>query len=204
MPPMFIFKAKRKRMWELLRKNIGRHVSLPDDQYAIVESLFTFKKYKKKQFILQEGDVCRYETFILKGCTRTYETGPEGQEHILQFSIEEWWAGNLYSYLSEAPSTYNVDCIEDCEVLQITKDKQETLYAKVPAMERFFRIIIQNAFIATQNRILTSLSKSGKEKYEEFITKYPHIEQRVPNHQIASYLGLTPQSLSRIRSQYDK
>jgi len=191
-------------MWELLRKNIGRHVTLSNNQYAIVESFFTFKKYKKKQFILQEGDISRYETFILKGCTRTYETDPGGQDHILQFSIEEWWAGNLYSYLSEKPSTYNIDCIEDSEVLQITKDKQELLYASVPQMERFFRILIQNAFIATQNRVLTGLSKSGKEKYEEFIAKYPDIEQRVPNHQIASYLGLTPQSLSRIRSQYNK
>jgi CRP-like cAMP-binding protein len=191
-------------MWELLRKNIDRHVSLSDDRYAIVESFFMFKKYKRKQFILQEGDVSRYESFILKGCTRTYETDPEGQEHILQFSIEEWWAGNLYSYLSEKPSAYNIDCIEDCEVLQITKDKQEMLYATIPEMERFFRILIQNAFIAAQNRVLTNLSKSGKQKYEEFISKYPDIEQRVPNHQIASYLGLTPQSLSRIRSQYSK
>jgi len=191
-------------MWELLRRNIGRHVSLTNDDFETAESLFTFKKYRKKQFILQEGDVSRYESFIIKGCTRTYETDAGGQEHILHFGIEEWWVGDLYSSLSEKPSVYHSDCIEACEMLHITKEKQEILYAKVPAMERFFRILIQNAFIASQNRILTNLSKSGKERYNEFIAKYPLIEQRIPNHQIASYLGLTPQSLSRIRGQHSK
>jgi len=191
-------------MQELLRKNISRHISLSDRDYATVESLFTFKKFRKKQFILQEGNICRHETFLLKGCTRTYETGEGGQEHILQFAIEDWWAGNLYSFLSETSSAYNIDCIEDCEVLQITKPDLEVLYQKVPVMERFFRIIIQNAFIALQNRVLTNLSKPGIDRYKEFIANYPHIEQRIPDHQIASYLGLTPQSLSRIRSRYNK
>lgn len=191
-------------MQELLRKNISRHVSLSPREYETVESLFTARKYRKKQFILQEGDICRHETFIIKGCTRTYETSSEGQEHILQFAIEEWWAGNLYSFLTETPSAYHIDCIEDCEVLQITRNNLDILYDKVPAMERFFRIIIQNAFISLQNRVLTSLGKSGKQRYEDFLARYPMIGQRVPNHQIASYLGLTPQSLSRIRSRYSK
>lgn len=191
-------------MWELLRKNISRHVALSDLDFERVESLFTFKRYRKKQFILQEGDVTRNESFILKGCTRSYTTDPDGQDHIIQFGIEEWWIGDLYSYLSGKPSICNIDCIEDCEILQITRERQEELYARVPLMERFFRILIQNAFIASQYRVLTNLSKSGRERYADFLEKYPDIEQRVPDHLIASYLGLTPQSLSRIRSQHSQ
>ncbi|MBL7742367.1 MAG: Crp/Fnr family transcriptional regulator [Chitinophagaceae bacterium] len=188
-------------MWDLFHKHISRYVSLTEKEFEPVKSFFVPRRYKKKQFILQEGDVCRHESFIVKGCTRTYDISPEGQEHILQFGIEDWWIGDLYSYLSGTASRCNIDCIEDTEVLQITREQQEALFAEVPAMERFFRILIQNAFIASQSRILTNLSRSGKERYADFIAQYPLIDQRVPDHQIASYLGLTPQSLSRIRSR---
>jgi CRP-like cAMP-binding protein len=186
-------------MWELLHTNISRHVSLTDKEFEIVRSLFKEKKYRKKQYILQEGEISKVETFIAKGCTRTYEVNESGQEHILQFGIEDWWIGDLYSFLTETPSRYNIDCIEDCEVLQITKEKLEELYRTVPKMERFFRIIIQNAFNAAQQRILYTISKPAAERYYDFIEKYPAIEQRVADHHIASYLGIAPQSLSRIR-----
>lgn len=188
-------------MWDLLIKNLSKFVPLDPQEAEIVQSLFTYKKYRRKQYILQEGDVTRYETFIVKGVTRTYEVDDRGQEHIIQFGLEDWWVGDLYSFLTGNPTTYNIDCLEDTEVLHITKVDLETLYEKVPKMERHFRIMIQNAFIASTRRLSASLAKSAPERYEEFINKYPQIEQRVANHQIASYLGITPQTLSRIRSQ---
>lgn len=188
-------------MWDLLIKNLSKFVPLDPREAEIIQSLFTYKKYRRKQYILQEGDVTRYETFIVKGVTRTYEVDDRGQEHIIQFGLEDWWVGDLYSFLTGNPTTYNIDCLEDTEVLHITKVDLETLYEKVPKMERHFRIMIQNAFIASTKRLSASLAKSAPERYEEFINKYPQIEQRVANHQIASYLGITPQTLSRIRSQ---
>jgi CRP-like cAMP-binding protein len=188
-------------MWDLLLKNLGKYITLSDEDIAIIESLFSYRKFRKRQYILQEGDINRYETYIIKGITRTYEVDEKGQEHIIQFGLEDWWIGDLYSFLTETPSKYNIDCLEDTEVLQITKPDLELLYEKVPKMERHFRIMIQNAFIATTRRLSATLIKSAAERYEEFIEKYPHIEQRVPNHQVASFLGIAPQSLSRIRSQ---
>jgi CRP-like cAMP-binding protein len=133
--------------------------------------------------------------------TRTYDVDAKGQEHIVHFGLEDWWVGDLYSFLTDTPSNYNIDCLEDTEALQITRANLETLYQSVPKMERHFRILVQNAFIASTRRISATLAKSALERYQEFINRYPHIEQRVPNHQIASFLGITPQSLSRIRSQ---
>lgn len=189
-------------MWPLLRKNIGLYVSLSDDEYELAESFFTYRKFRKKQYILQEGDICRHETFILKGCVRMYQVDGDGQEHVSQFGIESWWVGNLYSLVSEKPAVINIDCLEDCEVLQITKQALDKLYAQVPAMERFFRLLIQNAFIAFEHRVLILLAKPAAERYKDFINRYPHIEERISDRQVASYLGITPQSLSRIRSHY--
>ncbi|HUC79344.1 MAG TPA: Crp/Fnr family transcriptional regulator [Flavisolibacter sp.] len=188
-------------MAQPLIESLSKYVAISEEESAIIESLFVPKKFRKRQYIHQEGDITRYETFVVKGLTRTYEVDEKGQEHIVQFGLEGWWVGDLYSFLTETPSSYNIDCLEDTEVLQITKANQERLYELVPKMERHFRIIIQNAFIAATKRVSASLAKSALERYDEFIRRYPHIEQRVPNHQIASYLGITPQSLSRIRSQ---
>jgi len=188
-------------MYESLIKSLSKHVTLTEQESGIIESLFKSRKFRKHQYILQEGEITRYETFIVKGVTRIYEIDEKGQEHILQFGLEDWWVGDLYSFLTETPTTFNIDCLEDTEVLQISKTDLETLYGQVSKMERHFRLIIQNAFIASTRRVSATLSKSALERYEEFLRQYPQIEQRVPNHQIAAYLGITPQSLSRIRSQ---
>jgi len=190
-------------MWGLLIQNLAkRKVLLNAEELETLQSLFTYRKFRKNQYILQEGNTAGYETFIIKGLTRTYEVDDKGQEHVLFFGPEDWWVGDLYSFLSCTPSKYNVDCLEDTEVLQISKLNLDLLYEKVPKMNQYFRILFQNAFISTAQRVGASLSKSSLERYQEFRVKYPHIEQRIPNHQIASFLGITPQSLSRIRRQY--
>ena len=188
-------------MQDALIKSLSKYVALTGEDIRIINSLFTAKKYRRRQYIVQEGDVVRFETFIVKGLTRSYEVDDKGHEHIVQFGLEDWWVGDLYSFLTDTPTKYNIDCLEDTEVLQITKDDLETLYAAVPKLERHFRIVVQNAFIASTSRVASSLVKSAAERYEEFIGKYPHIGQRVADRQIASYLGITPRSLSRIRAQ---
>jgi len=190
-------------MWDTLIKNLGKYVALTPAEGIIIESLFTHKKFRKRQYILQEGDTCRHETLVITGLTRTYEVDEKGQEHVVQFGLEDWWVGDLYSFLSETPTKYNIDCLEDTEVLQVTRPNLELLYQQVPKLERHFRIVIQNAFIASTKRVASSLTKNAAERYNEFIARYPQIDQRVPNHQIASYLGITPQSLSRIRAQFN-
>src|SRR4028118_2083977 len=188
-------------MFEFLNNHFQKHISLSPEEVSICQELFRHKKYRRHQFILQEGETCRFETFIIKGCTRTYEIDDKGQEHILQFGLENWWVGDLFSFLSGSESRLNIDCLEDTEVFNISRPDLEDLYQKVPRLERYFRILVQNAYMAAMNRIYSNLSKPALERYREFINRYPDIEQRVPNHQIASFLGITPQSLSRARSQ---
>lgn len=188
-------------MFDKLYAHFNKYVFLSEEEFEECKSLFKYKKFRKHQYILQNGEVSRYETFILSGCTRTYEVDDNGHEHIIQFGLETWWVGDLHSFLTNSPSRCNVDCLEDTEVLQILRTEMERLYDKVPKLERFFRILIQKAYVASIDRIYSNLSKPAPQRYQEFIEKYPLIEQRVPNHQIASFLGITPQSLSRIRRQ---
>ncbi|HVG16207.1 MAG TPA: Crp/Fnr family transcriptional regulator [Chitinophagaceae bacterium] len=188
-------------MIQTLLNNINVFVTLSPEEETIVGSFFRSKMFRKRQYILQEGQKARYKTFIVKGITRTYEVDETGQEHIFQFGLENWWVGDLYSFLTDTDSNYNIDCLEDTEVLQITRPDLEIAFERVPKMERYFRINVENTFVATTKRVSSTLAKSAMERYDEFLKRFPQIEQRVPNHQIASYLGITPQSLSRIRSQ---
>lgn len=189
-------------MWDLLFSNIkGKGVALSEDEIQILKDYFTHKKYRKHQYVVQEGDVVQYEYFILKGLTRTYRVDERGQEHILRFTPEDWWAGDLGSSLGKIPTIYNIDCIEETEVLRIGIDDLETMFEKIPQMNKYFRLLYQKSIVAINARITGNLTQSATRRYEEFIKRYPQIEQRVPNHQIASYLGIAPQSLSRIRSQ---
>lgn len=183
----------------LFRNFAGYAISFSPEETAAVESLFTYKKFRRNQYILQQGGIARHETFICKGLTRTYEVDEKGREHVLFFGPEDWWVGDLYSFVCEVPSLYNVDCLEETEVLQISKPDLDLLYMRVPRMNQYFRILFQNAYISLAQRTSSGLSKPAMQRYREFQEKYPHIEARVPNHQIASFLGITPQSLSRIR-----
>lgn len=189
-------------MWALLLDNIVRRdVHLTAEEVEILKSMFRHKKYRKHQFILQEGEVAMHDNFVIKGLSRTYRTDDKGQQHILRFAPEEWWTGDLASFLSGKPTIYNVDCLEDTEVLGITYADLENLFERVPKMNKYFRLLYQRSIISYGLRLVSNLSLSASERYEEFIKRFPEIEQRVSNHQIASYLGITPQSLSRIRSQ---
>jgi len=188
-------------MYNLLLQNISKYIQLTQEERDYFTSAIQIKRLRKKQYLVQEGDVCRYESFVNKGCLRTYHVDEKGQEHIAQFAIEGWWISDMYSFLTVTPARFNVDALEDSELLCLDKPSVEELYIQVPKSERFFRIILQNAFIAHQQRIIANMSKTAEERYLDFINHYPKVEQRVPQHQIASYLGITPESLSRIRRQ---
>jgi CRP-like cAMP-binding protein len=188
-------------MHERLFENIRRHIELTSSEQQKIAKVFQLRSLRKKQFLLQAGDIARHETFIGKGLLRAYTVDHAGDEHIAMFGMENWWIGDLYSFLTQTPATQNIDALEDAEVLQIEKGDLEKMYQEIPALNRLFRILLQNAFIANQQRVLASISQTAEQQYLAFIKKFPSLEQRVPQHQIASYLGITPETISRIRRQ---
>ncbi len=189
---------------QLLLKNIARFVSLSKEEEAYLVSGLKIKKLRKRQYFLQAGDVCKWQGFVYKGCLRAYEVDVKGVEHVVQFATEDWWMGDIYSFYTGQPSAMNIEALEETELFVFDKDNLEDLYEKIPKLERYFRLLMQNALIALSQRVLSTMSKSATERYCDFIQRYPQIEQRVPNHQIASYLGIKPESLSRIRNQQIK
>ena len=188
-------------MFSLLRANIEKRVRLTDDEFEVCTKFFTAKTIRKHQFLLNEGDVCRYIGFVKSGCMREYTIDNKGIEHIIQFAIEDWWVSDLNSYLSGLPATYNIDALQNSEVLLLEKSAREELLDSCPKMERFFRLLIEANHVTTHQRIADSLSASAEERYLKFIKTYPKLFEIVPQNQIASYLGITPQSLSRIRKE---
>jgi CRP-like cAMP-binding protein len=188
-------------MFELLFKGINEKVKLTEDEEQLCKNYFTPKKIRKKQYLLQQDDICRHTAFVERGLLRSYTVDSKGDEHVLQFAPEGWWIADMYSFLTSEPSTYNIDALEESELLLLTQAANEELLRVIPKMERYFRILSQNALIAIQRRLIGSLSHSSEEKYLKLIATYPDIVQRVPQHMIASFLGITPETLSRIRKQ---
>ena len=186
-------------MFELLFQKFDEKVQLTDEEKELAKTFFLPKKLRKRQYLLQEGDASKYVAFVEKGMLRSYTVDEKGGEHIIQFAFEGWWIGDQYSFLTGEPSQYNIDALEDSELLLLSKAAEEQLMDRIPKMERFFRILLQNNLIATQRRLVSSLSHSAEEKYNELIQSCPTIPQRVPQHMMASFLGITPETLSRIR-----
>ena len=183
----------------LILENISRHIDLTEDEADYFISLLKQRTLRRREFLLKSGDIARHETFVVKGLLRAYTVDKSGYEHVAMFASEGWWISDLYSFLTQTPGSQNIDALEDSEVLQIEKRDLEKLYLEVPKFDRFFRILLQNAFVANQQRILASISQTAEEQYLAFVKKYPSLEQRVPQHQVASYLGITPETISRIR-----
>ena len=188
-------------MFNLLRTHIEKRVHLTDEEFEICSKFFVPKKLRKKQFLLNEGDVCKNLGFVNSGCLREYTIDNKGAEHIIQFAIEDWWVSDLNSFIAGSPSTYNIDALEDSEVLLLEKSARDKLLDSCPKMERFFRLLMETNHVAVQRRVSDSLSASAEERYLKFIKIYPKLFEQVPQNQIASYLEITPQSLSRIRKE---
>lgn len=183
----------------LLHKHIQRRVALTPEEREACEQFFVPRFIRKRQFLLQEGEVCRHIAFVTSGCLRAYTVDHKGEEHVIQFAIEDWWISDLHSYLTGAPATYTIDALQDSRVLLLEKDGRDRLLEAVPRMEKFFRLLQEANYIATHRRIQETLSASAEERYLTFLATYPALAEKVPQQHIASYLGITPQSLSRIR-----
>lgn len=190
--------------FDLILQNITKYIPLDRTEADFFVSLLQSKTLKKRDYLLRQGDICKTENFIIKGCFRVYSIDENGVEHIVMFGIESWWISDLYSFLTQAPADYFIEALEDSEILQITRENLDRLYEKVPKFERFFRIILQNAFITQQNRIKQNLSSSAEERYLYFIERYPQMAQRVSQKQVAAYLGITPVFLSMLRRKLVK
>lgn len=180
---------------------IAQHTPLTDQERFIVVSKFKIKKYLKGQFVVQNGDTSKYESFVLSGSLKTFYIDNDGQEHIVMFAIENWWTADLGSFITQTPADYNVQCLENSVLAQVHYEDLQQLYIQIPKLERFFRIIIEKAFVSAQKRIVNNFSLPAKERYLQFREQYPQVEQRVPQYMIASYLGITKEFLSKIRSQ---
>lgn len=180
---------------------INIYINLTVEEKTILLSKIIHRNYLKGQYIVQQGDICKSANFIISGCTKTFYTNKEGQEHTVMFSVEDWWTSDLGSFITQTPADFNVQCLENTELIQFTFENLEELYTKIPKLERFFRKIIERAFVASQKRIIKNFSLAAKEHYLIFKETYPEIEKRVPQYMIASYLGITKEFLSKIKSQ---
>ncbi|MBB1193673.1 Crp/Fnr family transcriptional regulator [Flavobacterium sp. SOK18b] len=188
-------------MFDQLFKSFQEKVTLTPAEIELCKTFFIPKKLRKKQVLLQEGDVCIYNAFVEKGILRSYFLDEKGNEHTVQFAIEGWWITDLSSFLTNSHSIYTIEALEDSELLLLTTEAREALMDQIPMFERYQRLLLQNAYIANQARINSTLTETAEEKFIKLGKAYPGIVQRVPQHMLASYLGFTAETLSRIRKQ---
>ena len=188
-------------MFHRLREHVSRLVPLDDAEVPLCSTFMIPKRIRKGAYILQEGDAAKYLVFVTSGCLRSYTIDKKGGEHIVQFAFEGWWITDLYSFLTGKPGSYFIDALEESDVLLLDATAYEKLCTTVPQFERYFRILLQNNYIATHRRILASISMSAEERYLQMLAEYPAVAQRVAQRHIASYLGITPEALSRIRNR---
>ncbi len=184
---------------KIILQNISKHITLIEEEEEYFVSLLKEKVFKNKQYITWEGDVCKHITFINKGCCRIFNIDKNGFEHILHFSSQDYWVGDLYSIVTQKPGVLFIQAMEETEVLQITKTDLDNLYLKIPKFERMFRLLAENAYVQTQNRVMEGMGLTAKERYAIFNKKYDAIKHLLPQKQIALYLGVTPEFFSRMK-----
>lgn len=177
------------------------YLPLADEDVEVLAQFMTSRQVKRRQFILQENDVCTHYTFIVKGCFKMYKVDAQGKEHNLQFAIENQWILDIGSFHSEQPSELYIEALEPSLIVQLQKPNLLHLYRNHPKFDRNFRVMIENQYIKLQQRVLQNISTTAEEKYTRFMEDYPKLFNRISNVQIASYLGVTPEFLSKIRKR---
>lgn len=185
----------------LLLKNIAKHVTLTPEEEERVLFLTEAQAFKAKTVLLKAEEVCAQSYFVTKGILRSYTIDENGVEHVVSFACPEWWIADMYSYLSQRPGQLFIEVNEDAEVIILTKEHQEQLYTEVPKMERFFRILIENSLIANQQRLINNLTFTAEARYDIFTKKFQSILPFLPQKQIASYIGVTPEFFSKMKAQ---
>jgi CRP-like cAMP-binding protein len=189
---------------EPLINYFDRLIPLSGEEKELILEKFHSRLFRKRQFVLQEGNVCTQFNFVVRGCLRTYKIDEKGNTHILQFATENNWINELGSFHSVKPSALNIDALEDTVVLQISRDDLVSLYIQAPKFDRIFRVLVENAFVRLQERLLQNISSTAEERYQSFLELYPHLTNRLSQVQIASFLGVTPEFLSRLRNNRSK
>lgn len=186
-------------MFDILLVHIQNKVTLTEKEREEIKSFFIPKKLRKKQYLLQEGDLCRYLSFVGSGLLKSYKLDEKGNEHINMFAFEGWWISDFNSYINQEKAVLNIDAIEESELLMISLEDYEKMTLQIPAMDRYFRILYQNSLVTKDHRLIVSNSYTAEEKYIYLAKNNPQIIKRVPHTLIASYLGLAPETVSRIR-----
>jgi CRP/FNR family transcriptional regulator, anaerobic regulatory protein len=179
-------------------------IPLNTEEKRLVTGLFKPRLYRKRQYVLREGDVCTQFYFVVRGCLRMYKIDEKGNTHVLQFSAENYWINDLGSFHGVKPSSLNIDALEDTVVLQISRDDLISLYMQAPKFDRIFRVLLENSFIRLQERLLQNISSTAENRYQSFLELYPHLINRLSQVQIAAFLGITPEFLSRLRNKRSK
>lgn len=193
--------SQQQTIYKALLAHISRYVSIPGNELQPFLDALELRKFGRHEYLLHEGEICRHDHFVIKGGMRQYEFTADGREHTIYFGFEDWWLADRYSLITQTPSIYNIQALEPTEVLQINQLRLQELFTHIPRLENYFHLVLQQAFATWQSRILL-LQKTGEEKYSVFLRDYGHIEQRLSQQHIASYLGITRETLSRIRKQF--
>lgn len=191
-------------MFDAINTYVLKNVDLSADELSYFNGILEYKTIPKRTMLLQAGQVCNFEAYVIKGCIREYYIDSNGFEVTLQFAVEDWWVSDIASFQDQNISNMYIETLEDCELLVLSRQAKEDLLTTVPKLERMFRLMLQRHIGAIQNRLYKTISQTALEKYLEFIRKYPSIPQRVPQHYIASYLGISAEFLSKLRTKHLK
>ncbi|KRD08130.1 hypothetical protein ASE21_15660 [Flavobacterium sp. Root901] len=185
----------------LILENIAKHVSLTPEEQALFLSKTEITTYKAKTILLSAGEVCKHSYFVNSGILRSFNINDNIVEHVLSFACEGWWMSDMYSFFSQKPGQLFIEVLEEAEVVSLSKENQEQLYLEIPKLERFFRILIENSLVANQQRLMDNLSLPAEERFEKFSKKYGTLIHKVPQKQIASFIGVTPEFFSKMKAR---
>lgn len=189
---------------QALIEHLQKFVPFSEEEWALIAGRLKKRTIKRRQKILQEGDVCKHYSFMLEGCFRMYGIDDKGYEHNIQFAAENDWIADIGSFYAKKPSKLYIEAIEPSTILQIEQHDLYALYVKIPKLSIAFKVIIENKYVELQNRVLQNFSSTAQQRYLSFLEQYPHLSNRLPNTQIASYMGITPEFLSKIRKDLSK
>lgn len=185
----------------LILENIAKHVSLTPEEQALFLSKTETHTYKAKTILLSAGEVCKHSYFVNSGILRSFNINDNIVEHVLSFACEGWWMSDMYSYFSQKPGQLFIEVLEEAEIVSLSKENQEQLFHDIPKLERFFRILIENSLVANQQRLMDNLSLPAEERFEKFTRKYGTLVHKVPQKQIASFIGVTPEFFSKMKAR---
>ncbi|RYY57457.1 MAG: Crp/Fnr family transcriptional regulator [Chitinophagaceae bacterium] len=186
-------------MFDLFEKYIQSEINISDDDLQLLRSKGTEKKMRRKELLLHEGEISRHKSFVCRGMLRTFRVNPDGSESIMRFSPENTWSLDPQSYNAVKPTRYTIEAMEDAWLIQWSKGEMESLFDRIPALKMYSDKLREESYDTTQNRVLANISLSAEEKYQDFIDTHPGVFLRVPLHMVASYIGVSRETLSRIR-----